>query len=623
MARIYILLVLLLFSISCTRSVETEATLSFQFEKVSQGPQSSSILPGYYPSMVIINIKYDNKNHIQEWKCPYENENISGYDISDCELPSGIAINKTIPSGGNRLVQVLLIYFNEQEQMQFFYSDKVVSFAGGTANVVVGDTGWNINTSGKEGRVSGRFTRGGSNASDLYGTVIGYYKPANGRPEMAVLKETIFAGWFDFMFLDDVYFTYKMQETNEVLISNKRLQDFNKTSAQITSENLKMLKVHVPAHYEVYKKEQKEIELADIDSVTGVNNFGVFGVASYDVALFDMTDTTYITPNANPGSFTVEFNKFINISEIGFEYSNSPASVTIIPTGLDDSASAINYATVATTSTAPTTYNSQVYVTPYNATDRLSMTIPLNITKYEKMIIGYNEYESSYFAQKDNYLLYFDITTNSIANGASGSAGINYPVPSGTPSPLKDGKLLAIAQDPVDEEGAWLQKATELAAFVNSVFVEGDNMFDGANSKRMYIASYNTTTCGTAGEDCLDLNYYSIGTDSAAPFYGPYRGSNYYSCSTTCSYSFSYQFGVTNFRSILFKVSHNSVDDRDIDCASLEASGYILEDLGTTTTMTAVPQANLANSELVLCPYTLDANSNKKYYDFGRLLYRN
>ncbi|MCB0347778.1 MAG: hypothetical protein KDD37_03040, partial [Bdellovibrionales bacterium] len=502
MERIIILVILSLgLTISCSRSVETEAELSFNLSKINKGPQANSVLAGYYPDLVLVNIKYDGKTHFQQWECPYSHDHSSG-SVSDCSLPSSMVMNKTIPSGTNRLVQVLLVYSNEQDQMQFFYADKTVSFNGGSASVTVGDAGWTINTSGKEGRVAGRLTRGATNATDLTGTAIGYYQPSNGNPAMEVIKAPVFAGWFDFMFLEDVKFTYKMQGTNEVLVLGKRLQDFDISQTTITTNNLKMLKLKVPAHYGVWVENSNEYLLgSDILNVSSSTNVSTSSGLIKDI-LFDNLSTTYIYQTAPAAfSFNLVLNRFINITEVGLDYSNSPAGVSNTILGKDSANANISYS--ETVNTTGGTSSSSVNISgTYNATNQLELTLANNISYYEELIVKYNVYRSEYSSQRDNYLAFYDISTNGVASGGSGSVG--WSTPGGT-TYLQNSQLLALSDDPVDSDGAWLNKATDLAGDVNSLFVA--TTMTGSATNKIYIEKYSPNSCSAMTANCVPFKH--------------------------------------------------------------------------------------------------------------------
>ncbi len=620
MERIIVLLILSLgLTISCSRSVDTDAVLSFKFNKANEGPQANSVIAGYYPDLILVNIKYDGKTHFQQWECPYSHGSSSG-DISSCVLPSSVAMNKGIPAGANRLVQVLLVYSNEQGSMQFFYSDKTVSFNGGSANVTVGGAGWTINTSGKEGRVAGRLRRGTTNATDLTGTAIGYYQPSNGNPAMEVVKSPVFAGWFDFMFLEDVHFTYKMQGTNEVLISNKKLQDFDKTPAQITAGNLKMIKVHVPAHYEV-RTEENNVYLVrnDILNATPVNNLSVVAPPTGLLldALFDNNPSTYIYQTAAAVSnFNLIFNRFINITEVAVTHGASSAD-SILLTGYDNVPNPITYPNLTRVALAGS--DAVTIGGPFNATNQLQLDLPDDVTQYEELVIKYNNYSSEYNSQRDNYLLFFNITTNDVSTGASASNGVGWTVP-GSATFLNE--RFSFGTDPVDADGAWLTKADDLIS-ASRVFYDNDPSVQTAASELYLEKESPTNGCSTIMADCVPHIFENENVRTAAPFDGPYMDGVNLSCSTNCAFSsaLTYVPGITNMRSILFNVPEsNHIDHDEIDCAALETAGYTLEDLGTNTAMTAVPAANLTNSRVIMCPYQL-IPTGKKYFGFGKELH--
>lgn len=628
MERIIVLLILSLgLTISCSRSVDTDAVLSFKFNKANEGPQANSVIAGYYPDLILVNIKYDGKTHFQQWECPYSHGSSSG-DISSCVLPSSVAMNKGIPAGANRLVQVLLVYSNEQGSMQFFYSDKTVSFNGGSANVTVGGAGWTINTSGKEGRVAGRLRRGTTNATDLTGTAIGYYQPSNGNPAMEVVKSPVFAGWFDFMFLEDVHFTYKMQGTNEVLISNKKLQDFDKTPAQITAGNLKMIKVHVPAHYEVWAEEQnKLINASDIMAMDYVNGNGSFTGTSLISTLLDGSSLTVSSVATADDILRINFNKLINLTSFDLYYDNSLGGPrTLAMYGQDYSSASISYTPDLSIASGAQTSVNKTIGTALNATSNLTIAHPFSpALDFEDIIIKYNNYSSEYSSQRDNYLMYFNITSNDVSTGATSGDGVGWQAP-GAPLYFRDNQLLALGSDPVDTDGAWRYKATDLTGYPsgnNSIFT--DVSITSSATNKVYIEKVSPSNgCSAISADCVPYLAQNENVRTAAPFDGPYVEPLDLSCTSNCVFnnanSFSYVPGVTDMRTILFKVPKSyEIDHDEIDCSVLETAGYALEDLGTSLSMTAVPAANLTNSRVIMCPYQL-IPTGKKYFGFGKEL---
>jgi hypothetical protein len=204
----YVLLILVVFSLSCTREVEESVNISIDTSKISGGHQkanssvsASSVLPGYYPMNVIANIHYDGRTEVVEWECPH------GTPPSSCVLPPSINFgNKKFPNGSGRVAQVLLIYENAQRQLLFYYAHALgLTFNGGSINVVLND--WvNNGASPGTGTVSGRFIDLAGNGPT--GAFHGSYSPPRPVgfteeqiPDMKLFKSFMFAGHFNAMFL--------------------------------------------------------------------------------------------------------------------------------------------------------------------------------------------------------------------------------------------------------------------------------------------------------------------------------------------------------------------------------------------------------------------------------------
>jgi len=122
-----------------------------------------------------------------------------------------------VPSGSNRLIQVLGVYKNSvSSQMTFYYGDKTESFSVPEppgVNIAISQigSGSTITT----GRVSGRYlTSANSGPTSLVDIK---FKPGNGNPALIVDSGSIVNGWFSFFMLSGANFQYVMRRTGELL----------------------------------------------------------------------------------------------------------------------------------------------------------------------------------------------------------------------------------------------------------------------------------------------------------------------------------------------------------------------------------------------------------------------
>jgi hypothetical protein len=180
MRKPHVLFIIFIFGmilISCTREIDESVIISIDTSNLNRGnssyssPNSQSIPDGYYPKILLANLHYDNKTEVFEWKCSHNTS------LSSCVYPSTVTFgNKKFPNGSGRVVQVLLIYENEAEQLLFYYANALnLNFAGGVLNVTISN--WVNNGSALgTGNVAGRFFDVATETGPT-GKLIGSYSP--------------------------------------------------------------------------------------------------------------------------------------------------------------------------------------------------------------------------------------------------------------------------------------------------------------------------------------------------------------------------------------------------------------------------------------------------------------
>ncbi|MCB0356482.1 MAG: hypothetical protein KDD40_05715, partial [Bdellovibrionales bacterium] len=243
---------ILVFTTACTRKSQEDGTkvrmnFSSTFSK-AQSLAGIAIPTGYYPGHLVANVQFDGQTALYHWDCK-EMENDG--DPALCAFPDFIDFNgRTFPNGSNRIVQVLIVFSNENDQLLFAYDDEIgVAFSGGDVYVDIGDN-WSLEGGGKMARVSGRHGLAKS------GKVEGFYQPKRtGRPRMKLFDEYIFNGWFSLMFFEGVKLSYyhtgvAVGGTETALFVEKSLESLE---AEMTSTKA-AIQINIPSFYKVFEE---------------------------------------------------------------------------------------------------------------------------------------------------------------------------------------------------------------------------------------------------------------------------------------------------------------------------------------------------------------------------------
>ncbi len=274
-----LLLLLIVFSVSCTRSIDESMSVNLDlsaFSKANESATSQSIPAGFYPAHLVANIHYDGKTAVKEWDCDRNTPIVS------CQFPSSIAFSQPFPSGAGRVIQVLLVYANEDENLSFFYSHKLnVYFQGGALQVTLNN--WeNAGASAGLATLAGKL---GSSSLGPNGILIGSYEPnrpagytAAQIPAVKIFKESIMGGWFDIQLFRGKNFTYALYDDNMNFVKNVFLQKkFEDFETQVSTTKA-ATHIRIPENYEVRpessswrseKRQAEDVIIAFFDEVTG------------------------------------------------------------------------------------------------------------------------------------------------------------------------------------------------------------------------------------------------------------------------------------------------------------------------------------------------------------------
>lgn len=277
---------------SCTRKSNEDGTsvrmrldpsLSFT------GQQSKITVPsGYYPMHMVVNLHYDGKIAKEEWDCDARDS--SDMLLSDCKFPTYIDFKgQQFPRGSGRVVQVMLVFANQEERLIFGYDDALgIDFAGPEVSVDIGSN-WVRQGGGRVGKVAGR------HGSLKTGRLEGYFMPPReGRPRMKIFDEFMYSGWFEVMLFEDVKMSYYQKpivgETPEYpLFVNKNIPEI---ASSLKSTSAAVM-YNVPTYYGVrsWMNEDSNLEFES----------ELRGGESYIIGFFDELGN----PRANSSSFSI------------------------------------------------------------------------------------------------------------------------------------------------------------------------------------------------------------------------------------------------------------------------------------------------------------------------------
>ena len=233
--------------ISCTRDLSQQANLKLKLSSTNK-ISKNNVLQFLEPERLIVQFRYDGKIETFNWS---SNSNCS--DEESCEFPSEINFaGKTFPAGNARIFQVLLVYKDENDALQFYYADRInFSTTAGENEILISDEDWiDFGLAGAQNIVSGKIQDTSGRA--LNGDVGVFIQPLdqNGvvdysKPKMEVIQTAVFDGWFKFMFFENIALTYKTKSGIDLFV-DKKMADFD-----VTSDQMHAVQILVPEHWKI------------------------------------------------------------------------------------------------------------------------------------------------------------------------------------------------------------------------------------------------------------------------------------------------------------------------------------------------------------------------------------
>lgn len=125
------------------------------------------------------------------------------------------SFNVDVPTGKNRLFQVLAVYADSTSGgMRFYYGDVSKSLEGATATVAIAISPLGGSLPVISGRIGGQYITNyvGSDAKGPTGTISVKFSPAANKPAMLIGTENMANGWFQAMALTGVNLQYELKD---------------------------------------------------------------------------------------------------------------------------------------------------------------------------------------------------------------------------------------------------------------------------------------------------------------------------------------------------------------------------------------------------------------------------
>ncbi len=196
----------------CTRPISESNTLKLTFPSQARDKVSGLAVSGKL-SFAVINVQLPGK--------PLSVE----YEFHENPLASGQVLTLEVPNvpQGSFLVQFLGVYEDDSTgQRNFTYGDATAVVANVTSEVTISPA--QINTSNKEGSLSGRYINSNVAPKGPTGTLLMTYQPPDAKPRMIIKRSMIVDGWFEAMVLEGISFDYVLAETGVPLFRQIRLE---------------------------------------------------------------------------------------------------------------------------------------------------------------------------------------------------------------------------------------------------------------------------------------------------------------------------------------------------------------------------------------------------------------
>lgn len=322
-------------AISCTRSAKQTSSIKLQL------PNQISVKKGLKTQSLPTNDGTMMLGHaVVNISGPGMPLQLSTWDsCHDCQTqpPPPSYFEMIVPRGDSRLVQVLLVYMSQDNQMYFYYGDATANVQADIVSVDVAMTQLGTGTEMISGAIAGRYisTLGADSTLDQgpTGPVNIKYNPGNGKPSMIIEKGNIINGWFNFFALSNVPFDYVM-DNGTVLFANTNLNSF--------TPNQRTAIAYLPQHFECWTDmgnvmcsdsgpREKEIVVLGYFGATGVDLSAKSACSSYIATAidkwkkYDSADLDGPENNADVGSTKILYT--VGLTTMSFDNNNARAYV--------------------------------------------------------------------------------------------------------------------------------------------------------------------------------------------------------------------------------------------------------------------------------------------------------
>lgn len=179
-----------------------------------------------------------------------------------------------VPTGKDRLVQVLAVYMDQTAgRMTFYYGDKVAEFSKLDEQVVipVADLGQTADVvSGSiAGRILDRTVDGAEGGPS--GEVLIKMQVPGGRPALILERSFILNGWFNFFALSGLNLRYEIESTGQALFDGQAVN----LQSSIFAPSQRLARTYIPAYK--YRENDNSVQ---VNAEPEIHILGYFGTAA-------------------------------------------------------------------------------------------------------------------------------------------------------------------------------------------------------------------------------------------------------------------------------------------------------------------------------------------------------
>lgn len=284
---------------SCTRP--SNDTSSLQISLPSQSDNSK--LAAGDLDHVFISITGPNMPPIEfQWEkcknCP------SGFTA-----PSSFSID--VPSGSDRLVQVLAVYeASTSESVDIYYGDLLKTLTSGTQDLPISVSKVVSNTVVRGGRWAGRYITSGNTGPS--GVFEAKFNPGSGKPLMLIDRSNMLGGWFGTIVLEGLNLSY--------FLNGAALFSEISTSSSIFTPSPQVAKVSSPKYF---KQDGGGTTRYPEDSGFSISGYWGPGVIA----------TSNFVCRENSGAFTKLYTQAVGGSVLSYAVDSAPSATAITVQG--------------------------------------------------------------------------------------------------------------------------------------------------------------------------------------------------------------------------------------------------------------------------------------------------